>query len=126
MPEGKLFKEKRVAPRIKVDIQVQYHRVEDKSEIESVKRYQKESKGGRAMDVSLSGLHIESAQPLHSGDVLNLEITLPNLPVSLPAFAEVVWADATQGGLHFLKMSDEDVQVLKAFLNKAMKTRDKT
>ena len=123
MPEAKLFKERRVAPRIKVDIPIQYQRVENKEEIQSVREEQKKSRGDRAIDLSLGGLQIESDQALHTGDVLNIEINLPNLPVSLPAFAEVVWASDNTGGLHFLKMSDEDVQVLKAFFNKAMKTR---
>lgn len=79
--------------------------------------------GARAIDLSLSGLQIRSSQTLTTGDVLDMEISLPGLPLALPATAEVVWANENGGGLQFLRMSDEDVQVLKAFLNKATKTR---
>ena len=123
MPEATLSKERRVSPRIKVDIPVQYHLLDDKKEIEAVREEQKKS-GARAIDISLSGIQIHADQPLHNGDVLHMDISLPGLPVALPAVAEVVWADHQQGGLHFLKMSDEDVNVLKAYLNKAMKSRD--
>lgn len=124
MPEATLSKERRVSPRIKVDIPVQYHLLNDKKEIEAVREEQKRSRGARAIDISLSGIQIHADQPLHTGDVLHMEITLPGLPVALPAVAEVVWTGHDQGGLHFLKMSNEDVNVLKAFMNKALKSRE--
>jgi hypothetical protein len=124
MPDATLFKERRVSPRIQVDIPIQYHLLNDKKEIEAVREEQKKSPGAKAIDISLSGIQIHADQPLHNGDVLHMDINLPGLPIVLPAVAEVVWADHAQGGLHFLKMSEEDVNVLKSYLNKAMKSRD--
>ena len=124
MFEGTLYKERRVAPRIKVDIPIQYRLLEDKQEIEAVREEQKRSRGGRTIDLSLSGIQIHTDQSLATGVVLHMDINLPGLPLALPAVAEVVWSSDHSGGLHFLKMSGEDVLVLKAFLNKAMKTRE--
>ena len=123
MPEAIIYKEKRVSPRIKVDIPILYHRLEDKQTIDSAREEKKRTRGDRAIDISLGGLQIKADQILHNGDILDIEISLPGLPLALPALAEVVWANENLGGLHFLKMSEEDVQVLKAFLNKAMKSR---
>ncbi|HVZ81415.1 MAG TPA: PilZ domain-containing protein [bacterium] len=123
MPEGYLYKERRISPRTKVEIPIQFGLLEDPQAVQAIRDQHKKARGEKAIDLSLGGLQVLAAQPLRSGDMLEMEISLPGLPMALPATAEVVWADGNTGGLHFLRMDGEDVRVLKAFLNKAMKSR---
>ncbi len=123
MQDANLFMEKRVSPRIKVNIPVKYRLVEDKKEIETVFEQRKKERNAHAMDISLGGMHIFADQTLKEGGILNFEITLPGLSETLTAFAEVVWVNKTDGGLHFLEMKEEDLRVLKAYLRRASSTR---
>lgn len=75
------------------------------------------------MDLSLGGMHIFADQVLREGAILNFEISLPGLSETLSAFAEVVWANETEGGLHFLEMKEVDLGALRAYLRKASSTR---
>lgn len=115
--------EKRVSPRIKVNIPVKYRLVEDTKEIEAVLQQRKADRNAHAMDLSLGGMHIFADEVLKEGDILNFEISLPGLSEILSAFAEVVWVNKTEGGLHFLEMKEEDLMVLKAYLRRASSTR---
>jgi c-di-GMP-binding flagellar brake protein YcgR len=123
LPDANLFMERRVFPRIKVNISVQYRLVKDKREIDAVLEQRKKDGNAHALDLSLGGMHISADQSLKEGDILNFEISLPGLSVTLSAFAEVVWANRDEGGLHFLEMAEEDLRVLKAYLKKASSTR---
>ncbi len=115
--------EKRVDPPIKVNIPVKYRLVEDKKEIEIVRKQRKKEGNAHAMDRILGGMQIFAKKVLKEGDILSLVITLPGLSETLSAFAEVVWANKTDGGLHFLVVKDEDLRVLKAYLKRASSTR---
>jgi hypothetical protein len=121
--DANLFMEKRVLPRIKVNIPVKYRQVKEKAEVEAIWEQRKRDRNAKAMDLSLGGMHILSEHPLKEGDILNFEINLPGLPETLTAFAEVVWANEAEGGLHFLEMKEVDLHVLKAYLKKASSSR---
>ncbi len=123
MQDANLFMERRVSPRIKVNIPVKYRLVEDKKEIATVFEQRKKERNAHALDLSLGGMHIFADQELKEGDILNFEISLPGLSETLSAFAEVVWANKTDGGLHFLEMKEVDLSVLKAYLHRASSTR---
>jgi Tfp pilus assembly protein PilZ len=75
------------------------------------------------MDVSLGGLCVMSEQPVQTGNVLRLDISIPDTSKSLKAMAEVVWANDTGGGIRFLAMDEADIETLKSYLSKAATKR---
>src|SRR6185369_15271827 len=119
MPEGYLFKEKRVHPRISVKIPVLYRMVENAQEVEGSLAARKKESQARTMDISLGGISIVVPETLIDGALLQLYILLPDPEIQLKALAKVVWASETGGGLRFLSMNEEDVKSLKAYLDKA-------
>lgn len=116
MPEANMFVEKRVHPRVSVKIPVKYRVIEDQKEIETVFERKKREQTTRTMDVSLGGLYIVADQLLNIGSILRLDISLPEKTSLVSAFAEVVWANETGGGLHFLAMKEDDAESLKSYL----------
>ncbi len=119
MPDANIFMERRVDPRIKVNVPVKYRFLEDKKEIKTVLEHRKREKSALAMDISLGGMQITADQAIKEGDIMDFEITLPDLSEPLSAFAEVVWAKENTGGIHFVKLSEEDFLVLKVYVRKA-------
>jgi len=117
-PDANMFIEKRIHPRVSVKIPVKYRLIEDQKELDSVFERRKREQTSNTMDVSLGGLYIVAEQVLKVGSILRLDISVPNRPSLISAFAEVVWANETGGGLHFLAMREEDVESLKAYLTK--------
>jgi hypothetical protein len=101
-----------------VEIPVKYRLIDDQKELESVFDRKKKDTHTRSLDLSLGGIYITSDQPLKVGSILRLEISVPEPTTLISAFAEVVWANDTGGGLHFLAMKDEDMQYLKTYLEK--------
>ncbi len=118
MPEANMFMEKRIHPRVSVKIPVKYRVIEDQKELETVFERKKKEQTTRTMDVSLGGLYIVADQILNVGSILRLDISLPEKSALISAFAEVVWANETGGGLHFLAMKEDDVEFLKNYLIK--------
>ena len=123
MPEGKLFVERRVYPRITVNIPAEYRLIEDPKELETVFEMRKKVVNTKTLDVSLGGMHILSETPLSTGAILRMEITLPDRAGPLTAFAEVVWSNEAGGGLRFLAMKEDDSESLKAYIKKASTSR---
>ena len=118
MPDAHMYVEKRVHPRVSVKIPVKYRIIEDQQELETVFERKKKEQNTRTMDVSLGGLYIVADQILNIGSILRLDVSLPEKTSLISAFAEVVWANETGAGLHFLAMKEEDVEALKAYLAK--------
>lgn len=116
MPEANMFVEKRIHPRLSVKIPVKYRVIEDQKELESVFERKKREQTTRTVDVSLGGLYIVAEQSLNVGSILRLDISVPGKPALVSAFAEVVWSNETGGGLHFLAMKEDDVEILKTYL----------
>ena len=116
MPEANMFVEKRIHPRVSVKIPVKYRVIEDQKELETVFERKKREQTTRTMDVSLGGLYIVADQVLNIGSILRLDISLPDRASLISAFAEVVWANETGGGLHFLAMKEDDAESLKTYL----------
>lgn len=119
MLDANMFVEKRIHPRISVKIPVKFRVIEDQKEIETVFERRKKEQTTQTMDVSLGGLYIVADQLLNVGSILRLDISLPDRSSLVSAFAEVVWANETGGGLHFLAMKEEDVESLKGYLTKS-------
>jgi c-di-GMP-binding flagellar brake protein YcgR len=118
MPEANMFVEKRIHPRVSVKIPVKYRVIEDQKELETVFERKKKEQTTKTMDMSLGGLYIVAEQVLNVGSILRLDISVPSRPSLISAFAEVVWSNETGGGLHFLAMKEDDVEALRAYLNK--------
>jgi c-di-GMP-binding flagellar brake protein YcgR len=118
MPEANMFVEKRIHPRVSVKIPVKYRVIEDQKELETVFERKKREQTTRTMDVSLGGLYIVAEQILNIGSILRLDISIPERSSLISAFAEVVWANETGGGLHFLAMKEDDADSLKSYLVK--------
>ena len=118
MPEANMFVEKRIHPRVSVKIPVKYRIIEDQKELETVFERKRNEQTTKTMDVSLGGLYIVASTVLNVGSILRLDIALPGRSSIISAFAEVVWANETGGGLHFLAMKEEDVDFLKGYLSK--------
>ncbi len=116
MPEANMFVEKRIHPRVSVKIPVKYRVIEDQKELETVFERKKREQTTRTMDVSLGGLYIVADQVLNIGSILRLDISIPERASLISAFAEVVWANETGGGLHFLAMKEDDAESLKNYL----------
>ena len=116
MPEANIFVEKRIHPRVSVKIPVKYRVIEDQKELESVFERKKKEQTTRTVDMSLGGLYIVAEQNLRVGSILRLDISVPGKSSLVSAFAEVVWSNETGGGLHFLAMKEEDVEILKSYL----------
>jgi len=116
MPEANMFVEKRIHPRVSIKIPVKYRVIEDQKELETVFERKKREQTTRTMDVSLGGLYIVADQVLNIGSILRLDISIPERSSLISAFAEVVWANETGGGLHFLAMKEDDAESLKNYL----------
>jgi hypothetical protein len=44
---------------------------------------------------------------------------VPDRPASIASFAEVAWSNDSGLGLHFLAIREDDLEILKAYLDKA-------
>ena len=118
MENAKMFIERRLFPRYKIQFPVQCCLVGDKNEIDTIKDFSKKDLNAITRDLSLGGMQIELEQPMKVGDVLAFEIPLPGGADSISASAEVIWTDGKINGLHFLIISEEDLTILKAYLKR--------
>jgi Tfp pilus assembly protein PilZ len=123
MPEAYLLKERRVHPRLAVEIPIIFRVLDDQEEINNTMEWHNYIKHRHTMDVSLGGMFIAVDQPLREGNILNLEISIPDTPDKLKAMAEVVWSSETGGGIRFLIMSEDDMKSLKTYLDKTASGR---
>ena|SRR5579883_218425 len=119
MPIAYLQKERRVFPRILVEVPVAYAVMQAESEIQSAKEERRREKHGHTLDVSLGGLFLLSDETLKEGWVLTVSVFIPGAQEKISATAEVVWANETGGGVRFLTMKESDMKTLKAYLDKA-------
>jgi len=119
MPEAYLFKERRIHPRVSVMVPISYTIVEAPSEIASALEGRRNERHGHTLDVSLGGLFILSEHRLQEGEVLEMRVTIPGLNNILAATTEVVWCNEKGGGVRFLRMKEEDMKILKAYLDRA-------
>lgn len=117
MDEKQSFLENRVRFRIPVKIPIQYVRVEDTKEIESLR-----GQITLAKDISMDGMFIKTSRDVKIGDVFRIDISLPENSKHLFAFAEVVWVNDSGAGLHLMLMSEEDREALKFYLDQIAPT----
>ena len=115
MDEKTSYLEKRVHSRVPVKIPVQYRLVEDPKELENLK-----GQTALAKDVSLEGMFIKTSEASKVGDVIRLDISVPEKSKQLFAFAEVVWVNERGAGLRLMLMALEDKEDLKNYLASAV------
>jgi hypothetical protein len=118
MPEANLFLDKRAHTRVPVKIPVTFKIIGDHGEVKNIKELGEKLKVAQTVDSSLGGIYLVADQPFKIGDILNLKITIPNLPIPLAAYADVVWANETGAGLQFLAIKDSDLESFAAYLKR--------
>src|SRR6185369_1420412 len=116
MHEANIFLEKRTAPRIAIKVPIKYQSIDDRVEIKSLLERHKKDQPAQTIDISVNGMYIVSDQPLEKGGILRIDLSIRGAKSVLTAFAEVVWANETGGGLRFLSMKDEDRETLRTYL----------
>ena len=111
---GILDLERRKHPRFKINLPLDYYRVDTPA-----------SQTGRTENASEGGLEIYFPEKMQIGERLKLRLFFSSSKEDLKAievFAEVVWIDILAGdgeyrsGVKFVDISQDDLQKLKAFL----------
>ena len=115
--DNKSFLERRHRSRAPVKIPVEFRMVEDPQQVEAFR-----GRPGLAKDLSLDGMYIKTEKPVKPGDILRLEITVPENSKQLFAFAEVVRVDPSGAGLRLMLMEQEDHESLQDYLRRASAT----
>ena len=117
MPEANKFIEKRVYPRVAVNIPVKYRIVEDPTNIKTVLERKYGEENSHTMNVSLGGLYVVADHVLDQDSILRMEITLPEISNMITVYAEVEWSNDTGWGLHFEAIREDDLDALKNYLS---------
>lgn len=106
--------EKRINTRLPVKLPIQYRLLDNPEHVEKFK-----GKVALAKDLSLEGMFLKIApdKAVRTGEVVRLDITLPEISKHLFAFGEVVWVNRLGAGVHLMLMPDEDRQFLKSYLD---------
>jgi c-di-GMP-binding flagellar brake protein YcgR len=118
MPDGNLFADKRIHPRVSVKIPVKYRIAEELKGISSLEEWKKKEKTTQSVDISLGGMYIVAEKKLEAGMVLHIDISLPGQPAPFSTMAQVTWSNEKGAGLHFLTLKKANLEILKAYLNK--------
>ncbi len=109
--------EKRTQSRLPVKLPIQYRLLDNPEPVEKFK-----GKVALAKDLSLDGIFLKIApdKAIRAGEVVRLDITLPEISKHLFAFGEVVWVNRLGAGVHLMLMPDEDRQFLKSYLDQIL------
>ena len=101
---------KRRHERLRVDTKVRYRVINRQAVAELVDARQFRS-DGTSVNISMSGLAIQTELPLRKGDFIKVELSLPGMARATRALAEVMWARVEDGanlaGIRFLIMLNE-------------------
>jgi CheY-like chemotaxis protein len=74
---------------------------------------------GTAWNLSQGGMQLE-VPDLSPGETVQLSFTLPQPPVGVEAIGLVAWAEKKRQGIHFVKMSVEHQEIVRAFINQVV------
>jgi len=128
MEEASLSFDKRKHPRIKVTIPVQYKVINETEEAMAALEEKKTMVAGNSKDVSAEGLFLVSDRLLEKGDILKIEVVLPDEAKPVRAFSEVMWVsdhglpEKKHGaGIYFMALRDEDADRIGRFIAKVLK-----
>ncbi len=130
MEKGALSFDKRKHPRLKVQVPVEF-KVVNQSEVTQLLEQRKLIKSGDSKDLSAAGLFLVSEHALAKGDIVRLDVHLPNEPRPVRAFSEVVWcsdeglsAGKHGSGIFFMALKDEDRERMGRFIGEALAKED--
>jgi len=73
-----------------------------------------------AVNLSQGGLCIQSQEPLGNNELYRLSINLPEKEDRITAFAEVIWANDREGGVHFLAIHEDQETHLREYVHSCM------
>ena len=106
--------EKRTQSRLPVKLPIQYRLLDNPEETEKYR-----GKVALGKDLSQDGLFLKIApdKSLQTGEVIRLDITLPEIAKRLFAFAEVAWVNKSGAGVRLMLMPDEDRRYLNSYLD---------
>ena len=119
MPEANLSVERRRTPRLSVKIPVKYRLEEDGEVIQKIEEWRKKEQNAYTLDMSLGGMSVIVDQPLTVGKILRVDIYLLDQTNVATVYAEVKWANKEGAGVQFLMVKKEELEALRAFLEKA-------
>ena len=117
MPDTNSYVEKRIYPRVQVNLPVKYKVFEYETDLTTVFERKKIIKNSHTLDVSSGGLFLMTDHALEVETMLRLDISLPTLSHEISAFAEVVWANPSGAGLRFAAIRNEDAETLRNYLS---------
>jgi len=79
---------------------------------------------GKLFTVSAGGICLDTTLDVRPGDILKVEVDLPEKSGTITSLVEVSWADAhaagARVGCRYVAMRPDDTQVLSAFLQTKM------
>lgn len=106
--------EKRAQSRLPVKLPIQYRLLDNPEQVEKYR-----GKVALGKDLSQDGLFLKISpdKSLQTGEVIRLDITLPEIAKHLFAFAEVMWVNRLGAGVRLMLMPDEDRQYLNSYLD---------
>lgn len=111
MPEAYTSTERRLHPRTSLRIPVKYRVIEAQDR-------NRNEKNSHTMDISLGGIYLLSDHVLEKDSIIRMDLALPKISHLISAYAKVIWANDTGGGLHFESMKEEDEETLKNYLSR--------
>jgi hypothetical protein len=127
MENASLSFDKRRHPRIKIQIPVKFQVINRSEEVMALLEQKRIPRAGDSKDVSAEGLFLISEQHLAKGDILKIEVVLPEESHPVRAFSEVVWT-SDEGmpfgqhgsGIFFMALRDEDSEKIQRFVSKTL------
>ncbi len=121
--ESNQFVEKRIHPRVSIQIPLKIRLIEDPMGMTNLSELRKREINSKTLDASLGGMFISSEEKLNLGSIMSMNFSLPEFPVNISAFAEVVWSNNNGSGVHFLALKEDDLASLKFTLAKISMVR---
>jgi hypothetical protein len=113
-----LYMEKRDHPRMSVKLPVKFFLAEADEDINRIVQWRKQDINALVLDVSLSGMYMMVNEKLLTGNIIRVDVSMPPKPEPLTFYAEVIWANEQGAGLRFVEMWPDDIDILKAYMEK--------
>ena len=127
MKKASLAFDKRKYPRLKIEIPIRYKVINHSQEVIALLEHKKVIQTGNSKDISAEGLFLVSGHRLFTGDILKVEMQLPETEAPIRAFSEVIWSSEMGlpsgrygSGLYFMALRDEDQQRMQSYVNKVL------
>ena len=124
MEKGKLSIEKRKFPRVDLDVTVRFRRLSTPEEKEEAAGFQ----DAHTANLSQGGVQLMETMHLGKGDLLKLEIEVPDRQTAIKAYSEVMWIKPPDGeesqesaGIKFMGLKDEDEDFLAGLVERAVR-----